>query len=443
MEPTTGEHEKRLLAAAVRERLVGNKKTVLYKELLNNKIPTFLKNFLYNNVQKIIHTEEPVQFNNSKRFDFEYDKINQLKGSLLKAFEEATIFSDHELSEIINHTVGLQFDLLVKPNATLLQIFYRNKSDRNQSELLDILKELHDHRAFIQRLIENIKEFDQYHIVEDDFKKIILLTETEVYREKFVRSFISDISAFSDFLNLIYGSENNRINGVHLKLLLEERNVNHYLETFPQYQNNGIDIDKLALLFADLINSKDVKSEKARHSFADKIERSISLLISGKAPDDAMEQRSKIYRSEIEQSFKVSDSEKKPKAASKKSLDHKPPSDAEEPKEKKHPRITNTWKDPLDMIIERSQIEAQPAGPLASLKGSIDEKSEKFIIKRIFNNDEESYAEFIRQLEKIDNWKEAKKHIDNELYVRALNPFSKEAIQIGDLVFNRYFPKKH
>ncbi len=73
----------------------------------------------------------------------------------------------------------------------------------------------------------------------------------------------------------------------------------------------------------------------------------------------------------------------------------------------------------------------------------IDEKDKKYIQKKIFDNDIRAYNEFIRQLEPIDSWKEAKKMIDNELVMRSIEPFSKEALRLGDLVFNRYFPKSH
>ncbi|MDW7679356.1 MAG: hypothetical protein SCK70_02255, partial [bacterium] len=118
MAATIGEIEKQLLAATVRERIIGKKNQVLYKELLEEKIPSFLKNYLQNEVRKLVHTEEPVQFKNSKRFDFEYQKINQLKHSLIKAIEEATIFPREELCEIIDKTVSFQFDLLVRPIST-------------------------------------------------------------------------------------------------------------------------------------------------------------------------------------------------------------------------------------------------------------------------------------------------------------------------------------
>ena len=88
MESTIGENEKQLLAATVRERLIGKKNCVLYRELLDEKIPTFLKNYLRNNVKKYIHTEEPVQLKYSKRYDYEYGNITEIHNSLIKALED-------------------------------------------------------------------------------------------------------------------------------------------------------------------------------------------------------------------------------------------------------------------------------------------------------------------------------------------------------------------
>jgi len=49
----------------------------------------------------------------------------------------------------------LQFDLIVRPKATLLKIFYKDKSDRIQNEILQILDGLGDNRIFIKKVIEN------------------------------------------------------------------------------------------------------------------------------------------------------------------------------------------------------------------------------------------------------------------------------------------------
>jgi hypothetical protein len=92
-------------------------------------------------------------------------------------------------------------------------------------------------------------------------------------------------------------------------------------------------------------------------------------------------------------------------------------------------------------IIERAKLEAQPPGPYPSLSRLIDEKSRSALIKKIFRRDVEAYLIFIAQLEAIQTWKEAKFFLDKEFQARKINPYSKEAVHLSDLVFSRYFAK--
>ena len=125
MDITSGDKHKKLLTGILEKRLLEGKNTVTYKELLDEEMPIFLKNFLQNRVQKLYHTDEPFQFKNSKRYDFNHDRIAILKQQLHEAFEEATIFTKEEIIEIIDKTVGLQFDLLIRPHYTLKKIFFK------------------------------------------------------------------------------------------------------------------------------------------------------------------------------------------------------------------------------------------------------------------------------------------------------------------------------
>ena len=439
MESATGENEKRLLAATVRDRLIGNRNIILYRELLDKKIPTFLKNYLQNSVQKYIHTEEPFQFNNSKRFDFEYRKVIELRNSLIKAFEEATIFSRNELIEIINRTVSLQFNLLVKPSDTLLKIFYKNKAERIQNDILQILEGLDDRRILIKVLIKNIKEFDQYHIVAEDFINILNQTNKEVYQDNFIKSFISDITVFTDFLSMIHGNENTKIDINLLKLLLVERGLSQYSSAFDVYPETKIEINRIASILTNSLNNGKPEDSEVD----DDIEKFMLAPATGDRREDHIDPGAKLYKNEIDQSFDNLESDQETFTQFDENTYPLDPTDSVDGDDRKFPKITNKWKDPMDMVIKRSNIEKQPEGPLHSLRRLIDEKDKKFIQRRIFDNDIRAYSEFIRQLEIIDNWKEAKKIIDNELFMRSIEPFSKEALKLGDLVFNRYFPKSH
>ena len=427
MVSTNGENEKQLLAATVRERLIGKKNSVLYRELLDEKIPTFLNNYLQNTVKKLIHTEEPVQLKYSKRFYFEYGNINKIKTSLIKALEEATIFQREELEEIINKTVVLQFDLLVRPNITLLSIFYKNKSERIKSEILNILEGLDDKRIFIKELIKEIKSFDQYHIVEEDFNKIFNKTEKEIYEKDFLNAFISDVKSFSEFLGMIRGYDNQKIKIDLVNLLLEQRNLVRYIPAFDILAEDTIKVDDIVSVLGEFIKKEQNGDQK---SSTDEIDKFIMFSVS-KENIDGNGSDSDI----VKLPGNLTDTINK--------NDLKQAKNYYQKKRKKVIRITNVDQDPYDLIIKRSKIEEQPDGPLDSLKNLIEEKNERFIIKKIFDNKKMDYIQFIDQLDVIESWKEAKEKIDKELFFRSVKPFSKEALRLGDLVFNRYFPKKY
>ena len=139
----------------------------------------------------------------------------------------------------------MQFDLLVRPNKTLLKIFFKNKSDRIKSEIIQVLEGLEDKRVFIQTLITKIKSFDQFHISEQDFVKISNHTEKELYEENFIDAFYSDLKVFCQFLSMIQGYNDQNITAAFVALLLKERNLEKLISPLASLDDEKIDIDKI------------------------------------------------------------------------------------------------------------------------------------------------------------------------------------------------------
>ncbi len=422
MTTSIGEDEKRLLAESVQERLIGSKNSVLYSELIDKKIPTFLRNYLQNYVRKLVYTEEPVQFKNSRRFDFEHPKVQQLRTSLLQVFEEVAVLSREELVEAINKTVRLQFDLIIRPNATLLKIFYGNKSDQKKTDILPILEGLKDGRIFLEKLILKLKEFDQFHIVETDFKRLLKETETEVFRDQFLDAFLSEVKSFINFLSMTHGYNGREIKLGIVKLLLKERNQDHYQNAFSEYESELIDLDNLRKLLEKYIfENRGGTGESGRDDTVNRTTRSEEYL-------NNQEERTSVVKGQSH--FKADSSQNL--------LDETVVTTTKKVNGK---IIKNS--DPSEWIIDRRKIEQQPEGPLEPMEKIIDEKSRKIIVKKIFDQDCDAYETFINRLNGIDNWKAAKEMIEIELHRRHIMPFSKEALRLGDLAFTRYFPEKH
>jgi len=79
---------------------------------------------------------------------------------------------------------------------------------------------------------------------------------------------------------------------------------------------------------------------------------------------------------------------------------------------------------------------------MTGLRQMIDEKTEKVFVKKLFGNDQEAYNHLMNKLEESESWRVAKILIDNELFKRDVDPFSREAIKLVDLVYSRYYPEE-
>jgi hypothetical protein len=80
--------------------------------------------------------------------------------------------------------------------------------------------------------------------------------------------------------------------------------------------------------------------------------------------------------------------------------------------------------------------------PKGGLRSFIDDKSRKGFIKKLFGGETEGYEHLLDKLEEADSWRVAKILIDNELFKRDVDPFSREAIKLVDIVYSRYYPEE-
>jgi hypothetical protein len=92
-------------------------------------------------------------------------------------------------------------------------------------------------------------------------------------------------------------------------------------------------------------------------------------------------------------------------------------------------------------LISDKNVQIDP-GSRSGLKELIDEKTEKVFVKKLFGGDSESYGKLMLKLEDAESWRVAKILIDNELFKRDVDPFSREAIKLVDLVYSRYYPEE-
>lgn len=81
--------------------------------------------------------------------------------------------------------------------------------------------------------------------------------------------------------------------------------------------------------------------------------------------------------------------------------------------------------------------EAEVPEPVENL---ITPKDEKIFLKKIFSGNQTMYEEFISRINALKRWKHAMKDIDEVLYRQKVDPFSREAVRLSDIVYQRFYP---
>lgn len=103
------------------------------------------------------------------------------------------------------------------------------------------------------------------------------------------------------------------------------------------------------------------------------------------------------------------------------------------------PRII--FSDESQRKIKVQKIQKQPPGPYPSLFSLLEKTDYRDVVRKIFQKDQDAFIHFIDTVDNIDQWGEAKRMIDGELEKRQLDPYCKEALKLGDIVFSKYFSK--
>lgn len=67
-------------------------------------------------------------------------------------------------------------------------------------------------------------------------------------------------------------------------------------------------------------------------------------------------------------------------------------------------------------------------------------KDEKIFMKKIFQQDESLFRNFIQRINTAKRWKHAMKEIDELLHHQHIDPFCREAVRLSDIVYQRYYP---
>ncbi|MBN1350695.1 hypothetical protein JXJ21_14860 [candidate division KSB1 bacterium] len=458
MEFSYKEQERRELSQSFKKRLLGNETKIVFSELMKNELPDFLRKYLTTYARRIFINEKPIQVSENKRFNLKSNKkFQESQKQIEDVIVESIILNQDEIEDAIFKAIGLQFDLYIEPRQTILRIFYKKKQERSQQDILNAIRNLSDTRPFINRLIEILESYSNRRLSRELFAEILLRTEREIYCPNDARNVILDVNRVMKYIEKLRGEACSGIKNGLVIAMLKQRGLSDLAKQFTRDPDNAdsdasISSAELELklnAYIEQLKKDVIHDSPPREPFTDVM------------PD--FELRNSVQSNRLGPGGFESRTPSVSKAGNIDQLDLKANTvfsghESTEPTKQELPEtenenfrvrpgrardVTKHFDDPMDMVIHRADIESQPDGPIPELKNLIDSKSAKMFKKKIFQRDNIAYADFFDRLELTDTWKEAKIIIEEELRLRGIEPFSREAIHLSDLVFSRYFPKKH
>jgi len=499
------EQEKEKLTLALTERFLRGREGVAFSELKNapiflergiRNVGEIVLALLRQQARQIIRQEKPLVLQSKRRFELDDNDIRAQLRRLRDLLAERLVFDKNELQVAIAFAVRLQFDLLTKPRAALERLIYSRSPQRQKTDIVVILDGLDENHRLVASIQNLLAEYPDGRITRGEFAALCLRAESS---EQPIPAVIADLHAYQKFCASIGPSSSAGVHRQNVLRMLRERDLHDLAENalpeLTQQQwwvvadiapvlERALATPSLPIETPETVVAPVTKFELSRVLQDAAIQMGNLLAGAARKENDTPEQRPE----EAQTSLNLADASDATFAVPPISSNGKddgaaapvetpieatpapesiaPPESAIEPQipppleiefqevdlqailqveeatiPPAHKIIDNEADAEKQLIVTRASLEAQPPGPYPSITRLIDGKSRIAFIKKVFHRDLDAYLGFIEALEATQTWKEAKALLDGTFKQRKVNPYSKEAVQMSDLVFSRYFAR--
>lgn len=476
------ENETVVLVATLKKRLMGGGERFQFKRIIGDEaVPTFIKQLFEDRIRKYITTETPLQIRKTPHFDLTTESTQHLKSEFKEVLIGAAAFPANEVEEVLREALILRLDYLLKPIDTMRRLLFDGRTSVTIAEAEDLLHMFKKILPYFEQLVERCMASGESDIVQDTYGEISTDMLHDMMKEDSVQPIMRDYSILTDFLSETRGEEVSRLEGTLLQNFLADRNAWGFRRAIDVEMKLGredfsaADLELTLKRYLELRNeftenedrTTDVKDQTTNRKAAKKqeseknteaedwhLEESVSedeLFIEDELKKVEDLKKSEASLEEIEavpskdaDVAKIEEQLEETVGVPADEQDKEPPVEKIKPmkiirKEKKEKET----KEETAVFAEESQIVKEPK-PVRTggFKDLIDDKTEKTFVKKLFGGDKESYDELLGRLEEAESWRVAKILIDNELFKRDVDPFSREAIKLVDMVYSLYYPEE-
>lgn len=461
------ENETVVLVVSLKKRIMGGSDKVRFGRIqADNAIPPFIKVIFRNRVEEYLISESPLSFKSTPHFDLKPEDIEGLRGQILDVFRETAIFHQDEVEEILRQALVLRLDYLVKPVRTMSGLLYEKK---DRIDIFDLEKRLDPFSKvlpYAENVIKECRRLGYKELEKDEFPGLAADVVQKMAGQDPVKLILHDFSVLTDFVSETKGEEIGRVGGDVLGEFLDDRSMAPFrkaVEVEVKLGKEDFDAADLEMTIKRYLELKETFGSAAAHAApaVERLETAEPARPAAKKPAPApaaapepvvIEEPEKLEESwdldsvlgeetpllAVEPEKEIPEPVEKPKAV-KKPMRIIRREQAEEEDEPETGDAGSLESIDAELISERRGD--SPRRP--SFRSLIDEKTEKVFVKKLFNGDGDAYGKLMQKLEDAESWRVAKILIDNELFKRDVDPFSREAIKLVDLIYSRYYPEEN
>jgi hypothetical protein len=479
------------------------KKAPIFFERGIGKVGEIVLVLLRVQARQIIRQEKPLVLQSKRRFELEDDGIRGQLRRLRDLLAERLVFDKNEVQAAIAFAVRVQFDLLTKPRLALEQLIYSRSPARRKADIVVILEGLEETHQLVAPIKNRLAESSGGPVTKEEFAALCRRAESEVYGEHPVPAMLADLQAYQQFCAGLGPSSAARIDRQTVLRMLRERGLHALAENalpelaqqqwwaaseiapvleralappnlpmappepasvppVTEFELRRV-LQEAAMQMESLLVDTARKDQDGQHQQTGEAQISLNLESENRAViaetpisangKDEKDAAAPIQSAGATQTTVQSESAIGPERVLEpeiplpaevefQEVDLQAILEVEEATIPALPQIIDAETDAEGrLIVTRASLEAQPPGPYPSITRLIDGKSRLAFIKKIFHKDLDAYLGFIENLEATQTWKEAKVLLDGTFKQRKVNPYSKEAVQLSDVVFSRYFTR--
>ncbi len=390
--------------------------------LMTLDVPQSLKHFFSQEVEIWLREEEKKFV--SLRFDYDEPQVRVLIDKIFDLLSQNAFFDLNKFNQLLERAIKLQLNFIVKPHRTLKQFIFRDADTVSTIEVYDTLK--------------YFSQFEYYKLAISEF-----------FNRKYLHSI--DSTQFSELIDTIDDDYFEKD-----KLGLTLNTITSIMAAIGQAQQQSLSKLSVDILY-DALSDRNLEEftelvQKVKYETSFKklsLEEIETLLKEHKLPDD--------HIAEIkppESAFETYQPEPETGSGESGTLEGPPAFDLEEPTEEvftepeavssEEPEIVAPPEPAVsvaDDLADHVAKQIQSDSPLEDLEEMIQGRIRRKIIKRLFKKNEQAFQSFLSALNKEFSWKVASRIIDDVFYEHEINPYSKEAINLSDIIYLRFFPK--